>query len=387
VNVADGRIDELRRRMERDPRSRLFAQLAEELRKAGEVEEAVSVARAGLERHPHYPSARLTLGRALLDSGDPAAAKTELETAVREAPDNILACRLLGETLETLGDLGGALAALGKTLEMAPGDPQVEARMRAIRERLGGAPAASPAGRAPEVTKPMAPVPAAPPEARAEAEAGGLPPTVRIRMAGEDQPAPRAPLPPTEAPPRRPEPDPGPPPPGATPGLALDDSLPPTLPLGARTNALEVQKAAAAAAEGPEIAPNEGEGSDAEGPVRGGTAPGARAAAEGSTPGDAGGESGQAPLSSATLAELYFKQGLLARAVEVYRQVLEEEPANEGARRRLEEIEATLKATGAEPPDGGGEAEADPAARRRVLERTIERLEELLAVVRQARTG
>ena len=65
------RIDDLRKRIERDPQSRLFAQLAEELRKDGDLAEAIEVARAGLKtRHPSYPSARMTLGRALLDTGD-----------------------------------------------------------------------------------------------------------------------------------------------------------------------------------------------------------------------------------------------------------------------------------------------------------------------------
>ena len=45
--VADSRIDDLRRRLERDPGSRLFAQLAEEHRKAGELAEAIRVARGG----------------------------------------------------------------------------------------------------------------------------------------------------------------------------------------------------------------------------------------------------------------------------------------------------------------------------------------------------
>ena len=61
--MADSRIDELRRRLERDPASRLFAQLAEEHRKAGNHAEAVRVARTGLAQHPSYASARLTLGR------------------------------------------------------------------------------------------------------------------------------------------------------------------------------------------------------------------------------------------------------------------------------------------------------------------------------------
>ena len=88
------------------------------------------------------------------------------------------------------------------------------------------------------------------------------------------------------------------------------------------------------------------------------------------------------PLSSATLAELYFEQGLLERAVEVYRQVLEEEPGNEGARGRLAEIEALVK-QGAADLEVPAAPDQDPEARRRALERTIERLEALLEVVRR----
>jgi hypothetical protein len=92
------RIEELRRRIEKDPNSRVFAQLAEELRKEGDLEEAVRISREGLQKHPFYPSARMTLGRALLDSGDLEAAKTEFETVLQAAPDNLLARRFLEES-------------------------------------------------------------------------------------------------------------------------------------------------------------------------------------------------------------------------------------------------------------------------------------------------
>src|SRR6185503_3434944 len=64
------RIDELRRKLDKEPGSRLFAQLAEELRKDGDLEDAIQVAREGLQKHSNYPSARMTLGRALFDTGD-----------------------------------------------------------------------------------------------------------------------------------------------------------------------------------------------------------------------------------------------------------------------------------------------------------------------------
>ena len=136
MTVVDSRIDELRRRLERDPGSRLFAQLAEEHRKAGAHAEAIRVARAGLVQHPSYPSARLTLGRALLDSGDAAGARVELEAALRDAPDNILASRFLGQALDALGELGPALVQLERTLKMAPGDRQLETQIVSLQTRL-----------------------------------------------------------------------------------------------------------------------------------------------------------------------------------------------------------------------------------------------------------
>jgi tetratricopeptide (TPR) repeat protein len=135
--VANPRIDELRKRLEREPGSRLFGQLAEELRKDGDLSEAIRVARAGLTAHPNYPSARMTLGRALFDTGDLAAARGELEHVLRGAPDNILASRMLAECLEGLGDLGAALLQFRAALRLAPGDRPTELQIKALEQRLG----------------------------------------------------------------------------------------------------------------------------------------------------------------------------------------------------------------------------------------------------------
>jgi tetratricopeptide (TPR) repeat protein len=108
--VADAaRIDELRRRVEQDPASIAFAQLAEEYRRAGDFEEAVRVSRAGLARHPSYLSARVTLGRALLELQQFDEAGAELEQVLTAAPDNLAAIRALAEIHQRRGDLGEAL--------------------------------------------------------------------------------------------------------------------------------------------------------------------------------------------------------------------------------------------------------------------------------------
>lgn len=91
------RIEELRRRIQKDPASIAFAQLAEEHRRAGQYDEAVRVSRAGLAQHPAYLSARITLGRALLEMGRYDEAVSEFDYVLKAAPDNITAVRELAD--------------------------------------------------------------------------------------------------------------------------------------------------------------------------------------------------------------------------------------------------------------------------------------------------
>lgn len=91
------RIAELRRRVQRDPASIAFAPLAEELRRAGQYFESVQTCLAGLEHHPGFLSARVTLGRALAALEQYREARTEFEAVLRVAPDNLVASRCLAE--------------------------------------------------------------------------------------------------------------------------------------------------------------------------------------------------------------------------------------------------------------------------------------------------
>ena len=98
-------LEQLRRRMQTHATPTAFVALAEEHRRAGRFGEAIAVCRDGLERYPAYVSARVTLGRALLDSGDVATAVAELEHAVAQSPDNLAAARALEAALAALGDV------------------------------------------------------------------------------------------------------------------------------------------------------------------------------------------------------------------------------------------------------------------------------------------
>ena len=98
------RIDDLRRRVGKDPASIAFAQLAEEYRRSGDVEEAVRVCRAGLEHHPNYVSARVTLGRALMELQQLDDAQAEFEQVLLVAPDNLVAVRSMAELYQLKGE-------------------------------------------------------------------------------------------------------------------------------------------------------------------------------------------------------------------------------------------------------------------------------------------
>lgn len=122
----NSRIDDLRRRVQQEPASIAFAQLAEEHRRVGRHQEAVDVCRSGLEIHPAYLSARVTLGRALAQLGQLEGAQSELERVLQLAPQNLAAIRCLAEIHHRRGALAEAIAQNRVALSLAPNDPELE---------------------------------------------------------------------------------------------------------------------------------------------------------------------------------------------------------------------------------------------------------------------
>jgi tetratricopeptide (TPR) repeat protein len=126
------RLEELKRRVEADPASIAFASLAEEYRRAARFEEAVEASRAGLRFHPTYVSARVTLGRSLMELGLFDQAERELHVVARSTPDNLAARRALGDLYWRQGDLGRALEQLRTAAGLAPGDGELSEMVREL---------------------------------------------------------------------------------------------------------------------------------------------------------------------------------------------------------------------------------------------------------------
>lgn len=133
------RIAELRRRVQADPASIAFGQLAEEYRRAGQYEEAVQCCRSGLEWHPGYLSARVTLGRALMELGSLDEAAREFDIVLQSAPDNLAAIRGLAEIHHRRGAMADALEYYRRALDLARFDPDLRETVQRISRELGEA--------------------------------------------------------------------------------------------------------------------------------------------------------------------------------------------------------------------------------------------------------
>jgi len=135
--VADtSRIEELRRRVLKDPATIAFAQLAEEYRRAGSYEDAIETCRAGLAIHPSYVSARVTLGRALIEIHELDSAERELRQVLQHAPENLAAVRGLADIHHRRGELRQALDCYTLALGLARHDPDLEHIIEEISRTL-----------------------------------------------------------------------------------------------------------------------------------------------------------------------------------------------------------------------------------------------------------
>lgn len=122
-------IKRLKEKIERDPNSKLFVPLAEEYKKAGMYDEAIDVLIKGLEKQPNYLSARVSLGKIYIEKGMYNEAKEEFEKVTEVIPDNLYAHKKLVEIYKEIGDRDKTIYELKKVLEINPSDEWASAML------------------------------------------------------------------------------------------------------------------------------------------------------------------------------------------------------------------------------------------------------------------
>ena len=131
-------IEKLRMRVEKDPNSRLFLPLAEEYRKTGMPDEAISVILSGLERQPGYTSARVALGRIYLEKNMIEEARDEFEKVVSVIPDNLFSHKKLAEIYRERGETLKAIEEYRKVIQLNPLDEDAKISLEEIEGRPTG---------------------------------------------------------------------------------------------------------------------------------------------------------------------------------------------------------------------------------------------------------
>lgn len=127
-------ISKLAEKLARDPSSKLFIPLAEEYRRSGMLDEAIQVLSDCLKANPNYMTARVSLGKMLLEKGNILEAQIEFEKVVQAVPDNLFAHRKLAEIYQKIGDMENLLKEYKIIISLSPKDKDV---MKAIDDLEG----------------------------------------------------------------------------------------------------------------------------------------------------------------------------------------------------------------------------------------------------------
>lgn len=115
-----------------NPRSLVFLELAEALRRLGQLGAAAKVARTGILRYPELADAHDLLARILADEDDRAGAEASWRRVLDLAPGHVGASKGMAFLAFRAGDTGLARAFLEKALATNPDDPSVTAALERL---------------------------------------------------------------------------------------------------------------------------------------------------------------------------------------------------------------------------------------------------------------
>ncbi|HEU4995274.1 MAG TPA: tetratricopeptide repeat protein [Gemmatimonadaceae bacterium] len=133
------RIEELRKKFEENPR-RYFAPLANEYRKAGDIDQAVAICREYLPQQPGHMSGHIVYGQALYEARQFEESKTVFETALSLDPENLIALRHLGDIALIVGDTEGARGWYRRVLEADPRNEEIQSQLATLEQSASTSP-------------------------------------------------------------------------------------------------------------------------------------------------------------------------------------------------------------------------------------------------------
>jgi tetratricopeptide (TPR) repeat protein len=157
-------IRTLTARVADEPTSLAFLELAEALRRRGQLEAAGKVARGGLSRYPGLADAHDLMARILSDQGDFAGAFDAWADALRLDPMRTSALKGIAFLYFRAGDATAAIEHLQRAAEVDPDDISIAQALAKVRRESRTRPSTPAAEAVPEIIPTPEPAPQAPAE-------------------------------------------------------------------------------------------------------------------------------------------------------------------------------------------------------------------------------
>ena len=124
--ASTARIDELKKKFDENPR-RYFAPLANEFRKAGDIDQAILICEEFLPQQPGHMSGHIVYGQALYEAGKMPESRAVFETALGLDPENLIALRHLGDIARNQSDHAAARNWYVRVLDADPRNEEIQA--------------------------------------------------------------------------------------------------------------------------------------------------------------------------------------------------------------------------------------------------------------------
>jgi tetratricopeptide (TPR) repeat protein len=135
-------IEKLEQRYRENPQQ-WFAALADSYRKAGSLDLAIDVVKAGLEQRPNYVSGHIVHGRCLVDQHNDPEAQRVFERVLELDAENVIAIKALAEIGERTGQVEAARRWVNRLLEVDPANEEAQQIIARLGEVAGAAPVAA----------------------------------------------------------------------------------------------------------------------------------------------------------------------------------------------------------------------------------------------------
>lgn len=129
--ASSARIEELEKKFNENPR-RYFAPLANEYRKAGDIDQAIAICRTYVPQQPAHMSGHIVFGQALFEAGQHDEARSVFEAALGLDPENLIALRHLGDIARARGENDAARTWYRRVLDADPRNEEVAALIMSL---------------------------------------------------------------------------------------------------------------------------------------------------------------------------------------------------------------------------------------------------------------